>query len=252
MDESRIFQLAEDFRILITRPEPVLSAAVSRDIESHWQKALTTNPLLFNGMVFSADVTARSLISGHFTEFRRVVAQMRDPALYESLGLHPISVSGVLFCRERSRASCTTLVLGRRSRKSIFQSSIWQLPPAGCLDDKAIILGGEIDWRRQLLSELVEELGMPAAAVEIIPSIGMVEYPAIHAMEIIIPLKCRWSSEDILETHRRSGNDEYEELRLVQAEDVLDTIGQLGDRLSLPARIFLPHLLKSAFTRKLA
>lgn len=249
MDDFQIFELSEDLRISITRPQPVVSAFINRAIESHWQKALATNPLLFNGAVFSADTATPSLITGHLTEFRRVVAQMSDPGLYEHLGLRPISVSGVLVCKEHSRGdvSCVGFMLGRRSHNSIFQSSVWQLTPAGCLDDKARIRDNEIDWRRQLLFELAEELGLPADAVEIIPPIHLVEYPGHHAIEISIPLKCHWSSEAIFRTHRRRGNDEYEELRVIKAENVSDTINRSGGRLSPPARILLPRLLKSRF-----
>jgi hypothetical protein len=250
MDDFQICEVSKDFRISITRPQPAVSAFINSVVESHWQEAVASNPMLFNGAVFSADTVTPSLITGHLTEFRRIVAQIRDPGLYEHLEVRPISLSGVLVCTEQSGSDVSSgFMLGRRSRNSIFQASVWQLAPAGCLDDKATIRDHDIDWRRQLLSELAEELGMPADAVEIIGPIHLVEYPGHHAIEIGIPLECHWTSETIFGSHRRCGNDEYEELQLIKAEDVLDVIGQLGERLSPTARIFLPRLLKTGFTR---
>ena len=41
---------------------------------------------MFNGLVFSADTITPRLISGHLTEYRRVVAQMELPELLRRAG----------------------------------------------------------------------------------------------------------------------------------------------------------------------
>lgn len=242
----RTYELADGFRVQIRGSRPVLSPRVDSEVERHWQNALTADSSLFNGAVFSADILGASTIIGHWTEFRRVVAQVSDPCLYAKLALRPVSVSGLLLCSDAASnesAAGAAVILGRRSAHSIFQASIWQLAPAGSLDDSALKQPSEVDWYRQLLRELREEVGVPAEAVQIAGPICMVEYPDIHSLEIGVPLLCRWHSRAVLEAHRSSGNSEYEELRAVGIADLTTATSQLGARLSPPARIFLQRLL---------
>ena len=71
------------------------------------------------------------LISGHLTEYRRVVAQMELPGLFAELGVRSFAVCGVLHC-------AGGVVVGRRHRAAIYQAGMWQLPPAGSVDAAAM------------------------------------------------------------------------------------------------------------------
>ena len=128
---------------------------------------------LFNGRVFSADTIAPDLMTGHLTEFRRIVAQMERPALFDALGVRPLAVCGVLRCADG-------MVFGRRHAGAIYQADMWQLPPAGSVDAHAVGADGAVALGRQLLSELREELGLWPDDVDAPVPLCVVEHPGSH------------------------------------------------------------------------
>ena len=161
-----VHEIVEPLRIVSDRLRPVLQPTLEAEVEAHWERAVQVNPALFNGAVFSADVITPSWVGGHMTEFRRVIAQIRDPVLYSRLSLRPVSISGLLICPETPGSGSRSIILGRRSADSIFQPSIWQLAPAGSIDDGALKDSGEVDWSAQIAYELQEELGVVAENIE--------------------------------------------------------------------------------------
>ena len=104
---------------------------------------------LFNGRVFSADTITAKHITGHLTEFRRIVAQMEQPGLFADLEVRPLAVCGVLRC-------AGGVVVGRRHRTAIYQAGMWRLAPTGSVDASAVNDDGVVDLRRQRLNRLRE------------------------------------------------------------------------------------------------
>src|SRR5436305_6066904 len=133
---------------------PELSPALDATVERHWREACR-HRALFNGQVFCADRIGPERIEGHWTEYRRAVAQMADPALRRVLRIRSLAVCGVLRCRDG-------VAVGRREAASVYQAGLWQLPPAGSVDSGAAEPGGA-SWQRALVGELQEELGIEAA-----------------------------------------------------------------------------------------
>src|SRR4051812_3898994 len=101
---------------------PPLPAALEATVELHWQSACRDRKL-FNGQVFCVDRIGPEVIEGHWTEYRRAVAQMADPALREKLRVRSLAVCGVLRCRDG-------VAVGRREAASVYHAGLWQLPPA--------------------------------------------------------------------------------------------------------------------------
>lgn len=242
-EQCKVHEIGPNLKILIRRPRPVLPLCVQEEVEKHWLAARNLHPRLFNGNVFSADCIAPSTITGHWTEFRTMLAQIQKPMQFGKLAQRPLSVSGVLVCAAAGGNSReAAVILGRRSAQSVFQAAKWQLPPGGSLDDSAMCADDEIDWRRQLLLELQEELGVPADAVRSMRPICMVEYPTTRSLEIGIAISCRWNSGEIVRAHQAFGNSEYEELRVVEIGCLIEMVQQLGNDLSPPASIFSQRL----------
>ena len=138
-----------DLVVRVARAMPELPAALDREVERLWQAASQRVAAggagrMFNGRVFSADTITPHLVTGHLTEFRRVVAQMERPELFAELGVRSLAVCGVLRC-------AGGVVVGRRHRAAIYQAGMWQLPPAGSVDAGAVGEDGVVDLRRQLL-----------------------------------------------------------------------------------------------------
>jgi hypothetical protein len=187
---------------------------------------------LFNGQVFSADHITERHIRGHMTEFRRIVAQMSRPELYEVLRVRPLAVCGVLRC-------VGGVVIGRRHTGAIYQAGMWQLPPAGSVDAGSLRADGSIDLAGQLLKELHEELGISAPLVSQPTPLCLVEHPESHVSDLGMAITTTLEAATVLARHRAGGNNEYDPLLVVAEADVVAFVTQAGKELVPPAAEFL-------------
>jgi 8-oxo-dGTP pyrophosphatase MutT (NUDIX family) len=172
---------------------------------------LRANPHLFNGRIFSADHLDTRRIDGHFTDYSRLVAQINRPDLAASLALRPLAVCGVtVFWQDGQRA----VLFGQRSDRTSYQQGLWQLPPAGSIDPKAIDPDGSVDVRRALLTELHEEVGVPPDAVRVITPLCIVEHPETNVTDLGFALHTDWSAEAVLAAQARTGDTEYSSVQV--------------------------------------
>jgi hypothetical protein len=240
MTEFRIHDLSATVQVRVTREMPGLPAALDTRVEALWQAAITRVEAggagrLFNGRVFSIDAIAPDRITGHMTEFRRIVAQMDDPALFPQLGIRSLSVCGVVCCADG-------VAIGRRPAAAVYQGGMWQLPPAGSVDAGALGADGRIDLTAQLLTELREELGLTPQDVGLPRPLCVVEHPGSHVSDCGLALRTPLTGAQVLAAHRASGNSEYDPLRVVPYPDLPAFVAEAGDSLVPPAREFLFRL----------
>jgi 8-oxo-dGTP pyrophosphatase MutT (NUDIX family) len=205
-----VLDVLPGIRARIVRDMPPLDPALDAVVEQHWQAACARHSL-FNGRVFCADRYDAGELDGHWTEYRRVVAQMADPALRAVLGVQSLAVCGVLCCRDG-------IVVGRRDTGSVYQPGLWQLPPAGSVDQGAARNGGA-DLHAALLTELREELGLEADAVSAILPLCLVEHPT-GVLDLGMQVTTLLSGAAVLAAHKTGGNGEYGELAVVPAPEL--------------------------------
>ena len=193
-----------------TRPMPDIPLATEAKVASAWAEALLASPRLFNGTVFSADTITAGRIEGHWTEYRRVLAQMRNPDLFEALRIRALAVNGLLECADG-------LVLGRREPGSIYQPGTWQSPPAGSVERRteSSLQGTEVDLSEQVLAECEEELGISARDVVVRCPVAAIEHPESHIVDVGILLQTHLSFAEIEVAWAASGNREYDRLSLL-------------------------------------
>lgn len=237
VDGFVVQEVAPDVAVRVVRQMPDLPRALDQEVERLWRAACERVAAggagrLFNGRVFSVDRFAAELVTGHLTEFRRIVAQMEQPALFPELGVRPLAVCGVLRCADG-------VVIGRRHRGAMYQAGMWQLPPAGSVDAGAVGADGAIDLRRQLLSELREEVGLSADAVEEPRLLCIVEHPGSHVSDFGLGLVTKLSAEAVLAAHQAGGNDEYEQIRVIAETELPAFLAETGEALVPPAWEFL-------------
>jgi hypothetical protein len=243
MDRSRlpdgfvVHELDPAVRVRVVRAMPDLDASLDAAVEDLWRAAAARVAAggagtLFNGRVFSADRIAPTEITGHISEFRRIVAQMEQPALFAALGLRPLAVCGVLRCADG-------VPFGRRHPAAIYQPGMWQLPPAGSVDPRAVAADGTVDLAAEVLAELTEELGVPPDQVDRPNPLCVVEHPGSHVSDVGLALVTRLTGAQVLEAHRMHANAEYDFLRVVPFAELADFVGRTGDLLVPPARVFL-------------
>ncbi len=237
MDDFIVHELAGSLRVQVTRPMPSLPPSLDATVEALWRRASARMAQgragrLFNGRVFSADTIAADAITGHLTEFRRVVAQFEQPDLFAPLGLRPLAVCGVLCCADG-------VVFGRRHRDAIYQAGMWQLPPAGSVDGSSVAADGAVDLGHQMRVELQEELGLAADEIGEPRPLCVVVHPGSHVSDVGMALVTAQPGQAVLTAHRDAGNREYDPLMVVPFADLARFVAACGETLVPPARCFL-------------
>ena len=232
-----VHELDPAVRVRVVRPMPDLDASLDAIVEDLWRTAARRVAeggagALFNGRVFSADRITPTEITGHITEFRRIVAQMEQPELFAALGLRPLAVCGVLRCADG-------VPFGRRHPAAIYQPGMWQLPPAGSVDPSAVAADGSVDLAVQVLTELTEELGIQPDQVARPRPLCVVEHPGSHVSDVGIALVTALTGAQVLHAHRTHANTEYNPLIVVPFAELADFVGRAGDLMVPPARVFL-------------
>lgn len=237
MSVLAVHDLDPGVQVHVTRPMPLLPEALERTVETLWQHAASRMAQggagrLFNGSVFSADSITPALITGHVTEYRRVVAQFEEPALFDQLGLRSLAVCGVLRCADG-------VVIGRRHVDAIYQAGLWQLPPAGSVDGAAVDADGSVNLRRQIVTELGEELGLSPNCLTAPPvPLCIVEHAGTHVSDLGMALTTALDSAAVLAAHLASGNAEYHPLSVVPFAELPEYVRQLGDAL-VPSALYV-------------
>jgi hypothetical protein len=221
---------------------PPLPRPLEARIDEIWQRASARVAAggagqLFNGRVFCIDTIAPHRITGHMTEYRRLVAQAENHALFGDLGIRSLAACGVLCCSGG-------VVIGRRHAASVYQPGMWQLCPAGSVDAGARRADGTMDYRAQLLVEIHEELGldlaaMPGAIVEPVTPLCLVEHPGSHVCDLGMAIVVTLDADTVLAAHAARGNGEYDPLRVVPIAELPAFIDWAGAALVPPAPFFL-------------
>lgn len=231
-----VHKVVPEVRARLVGELPPLAPALETEIDALWEAAQTrTGGMLFNGGVFSVDAITPNLLSGHLTEFRRIVAQMKQPDLHDVLRVRPLAVCGVVCCRGG-------VVLGRRPAAAVYQPSMWQLPPAGSVDAGAMLPDGWLDLHGQLFRELHEELGLPRGSITEFRPLCMVEHPGSHVLDLGFLLRTSLDAAAVLSAHAHTGNCEYKDLEVVPFGAISLRMEGLADTIVPPARVFLHEL----------
>jgi hypothetical protein len=235
--EWRVHEVAADVRFRVVRPMPSLPPSLDAEVERLWAAAQRRlSGRLFNGRVFSADVITPGLVCGHWTEFRRIVAQMDFHELFPVLGLRSLAVGGVVMCPEG-------VVFGRRPADAVYQAGEWQLPPAGSVDASAGGPEGSVDVRRQFFSELREELGLERDAVGEPRLLCLVEHPGSRVLDLGVAVRTELSAAQIRAAHAARGNGEYGTLEVVPIAELPAFLDRAGGALNGQARELLRRAL---------
>jgi hypothetical protein len=237
VDGFQVHELAATVSVRATRAMDPLPPALDRRVETLWQNAARRVEAggvgrLFNGRVFSVDVITPTAIRGHFTEYRRLVAQMEDHALFAELGIGSLSVCGVL-------SGPDGVAIGRRPAAAIYQPGMWQLPPAGSVDSSALRAERWIDLKAQLLTELCEELGLDPADVGDPTPLCVVEHPGSHVSDLGMAITTRLTASEIKFKHQANGNAEYDPLLVVGLAELPEFLRREGSAVVPPAFEFL-------------
>jgi len=236
-DAAAVHPLDPGVIVLVDGSMPALAPPLDAAVDAEWQAALMRMaPVmrLFNGRVFNAVDITPTRITGHLTEYRRVVAQMARPSLFDMLQVRSLAVCGLLTCPDG-------VVFGRRQAGAAYQAGLWQLPPAGSVDAGCVGPDGRVDINQQLLTELEEELGLTADTVTVAEPLCVVEHEGSRVSDLGIRLHTTLAGSAIIERHARAGNAEYQPICVVAIEALSAFLGQADGCMVPSASILLRH-----------
>ncbi len=220
--------------MVATHVAPPLDAAVDLAVATIWASALQQRPSLFNGAIFSADSITPELITGHWTEYRRLVAQLYSPDLHAALGIRSLAVTGLLH-------GPRGVLLGQREHRAIYHAGWWQLPPAGSVDRGAALADGTVDLRHQLLVEAEQELGLSSDHIGASTLVCAVEHARTHVVDIGLAAEMTLPLSQVEAQHRSSRDAEYQAVVQVPQPDLAAWLATVADRVVPSTPVFLQH-----------
>lgn len=191
--------------------------------------------------MFSADTVNLGRIEGHWTEYRRVLAQIRVHDLFAALRIRLLAVNRLLQCADG-------LVLGRREPGSVFQPGVWQGPSAGSVERRVGPTlpdqGGAVDLAGQILAGCQEELGLGAADVLVQPPLVAVEHGGSHIVDIGLLLRTRLAFAQIQAAWIAAATGEYDQQRRLDLPQPLAAADAAGLALA-PCTRAIPKRFRS-------
>lgn len=199
----RSFFVNPDITVQVNQNTPTLSASLEQTVEKIWQDSKHQFPQLFNGRVFTVDTITPHHITGHWTEYRRILAQIKKPELYKSLSLRSLAINGLITCPEG-------FIIGKRASNSVYLPDYWQSPPAGSIESRHG--NHDVNLPEQLYAEALEELGLSDADLEWDGIVSATEHPDSHIIDLGVLLKTKLPFSEVLKRWENNANQEYSQL----------------------------------------
>lgn len=221
-----IHKFSQKTKIQVLGVAPVLSNELETEIERLWQAAQSRQDnALLKGLILSATDIELERIVCHIVEYRRFIAQMASPDLFDALRVQPLAVSGILICADG-------IVFGRRAASTTQDAGLWELVPSGGIDAGEVNEEGQVDFLAQILNELREETGIDQDKVAKVMPFCLIEDRISHVLDIGIILEVpTLSFEAVYQIHREAGSGEYDELKIVPRRDLTEFIERTGSQL---------------------
>jgi hypothetical protein len=195
----------------VTDGEPALPAEIERVVANIWDSERMHRPSLFNGRLFSVDTVRADHLRGHFVEYRRFIAQQREPRLFSALGVRPLAVSGLLRCSDG-------IAFGLRSTSNTQDAGRWELVPSGGIDE-GCCAGNRVDPRIQIMNELKEELGVLKDEISRFNMFILMEDSESHVLDIGIEISTNLDGSSVI-SRARPNAGEYAAFRVVPAGEL--------------------------------
>lgn len=178
-----------------------------------WRAECARRPDLTEGVHLTLDRREGTAITAHFVPYRWWIAQLREPALAAVLRIRPLAVSGLLRIGDG-------VVFGERSPNATQDPGAWELTPSGGIDEGARRSDQLISPEAQLLTELCEELDVPAEAVRAVTPLAFVEDRATAVCDLAFEVQLTIDEAELRQRFAGRRSDEYGQLRVVPAQDI--------------------------------
>lgn len=210
-DSYQTINIGADFKVRIDnrQSKPDLMQTDEREIEAIWQAdQKRKGVLLFNGTILSAQSYDAKVLRGRWISYREALAAYRSPSLANRLNYLPVAVSGLI------KAGSQVLFAERASTMTQYPGYL-ELAPSGGIDTSCAS-GSDVDYRRLLLKELLEETGIPSSQVLRLLPFALMRERDMAALEICVAIEVN----PTLSSDLRSLEAEYRRFFWVQLNEI--------------------------------
>lgn len=181
MTGAEVYALGPEAGGLTVAIDPGPPAPATAEMEARWASLAAQNPRLFDGRILAfleADAGA-GRISARVERYKRMATQTIDDAAMTQLG-----VTGIVTAPGADGAR--RVLLGRRSADTHVYPGRWELAPSGGVDAPrpGVSTLSIADIRGQLERELIEETGVDAAGLLMVP-IALCRDPGAPSMDVV-------------------------------------------------------------------
>lgn len=210
-----ILEIKEDLQVNLLSNKASYSNDIISLVDSIWDLECEKNKkVLFNGKIFSVHDINANKISGYESGYKFFLAQQKKPDLYDSLSIKPLAVSGLL------ETSDGIFIFGKRAGCLTQHPSSWELVPSGGIDLELCLFDGCIDYKKQVVSELHEEIGLTKDQISSITPFLMIDDAVSHVLDIVLHLKTSMSFSELEALFLKSEVKEYTNIRGINANNV--------------------------------
>ena len=203
----------EKLRIRSEGDAPPLPPEISKIVDALWEESVSHNPRLFDEQIFSFLKYDNYSIEGHFAPYRRLRAVSSNPTLRDEIKLRPLAISGVAKCPDG-------IIVGKRAASVSSMCGQWEFCPSGGINAEHVSTTGDVDFYSLILSELLDEVGIPK---DFVKSIGISEgYENISSglLDLIADMEIDLSSDQVINLHKMNATNEYDEIRVIKEKDI--------------------------------
>jgi hypothetical protein len=186
-------------------------------VDEIWNLAQDNNSNLFDGVILSCISDSSNRITSVIDNYKFFFSKRIQPKILEKIKIMPIAVSGIMECRDG-------FVFGKRSKFTTQDAGLWELVPSGGLDASIIKDNDIYDFKKQLLTELHEEIGVNQNMVRTITPFCYVIDKDASVLDIGLYIYSDVSQEEILGCFRTVNSFEYESIIFIPRNTILDFI----------------------------
>ncbi len=154
-----VIPIQNDFQVIVSSTELSVPVHMIKAIESILQTAIKQpGSKLFDGKILSVTNVSPTALTCSIVPYHFFYAQRQSNIIRDALQIKVAAVSGLILHDQ-------LLYFGRRSLSTTQYPGFIELAPSGSIDPDLVTSNGQSDFRRQLVDELREELGINGSSV---------------------------------------------------------------------------------------
>jgi hypothetical protein len=218
---------------------PPPSAAVQAEIDRLWDAERARRPELFDGTILAVLAHDARRVTAGPIPYRRLLAQVRQPALAPVLALLPLAVTGMVMCDDG-------LVLGLRGGRVTQDVGRWEFAPSGSVDASALLPNGGVDAAGLVQREMHEELGIAPELVRQCRLLALAWDQDSPVLDLIYGIRVAMSGEALLRGLPTGPEAEHDRVEVVPPARLAAFLNAEGERAAAPTLALMPLALTHA------